>query len=284
MKPRTPARPVRRGTTNNLCAGLAAEGTAQAVAGSTRDITQRKRAELGLTQQVQAFGQELDRTHEELRALAARVISAQDDEHRRMARDLHDDLGQRLALLEWQLAESRQQLHRDPALVEALLDRLIALSGTISEEVRQFSHRLHPSLLDDLGLVPALRSLCHEFGRTFGVPVHLTPLLPGAPSIPLPIATALYRISQEALRNTAKHSRGACAEIEVSTTSREIRLIIRDTGPGFDPQEVRATGGGLGLMSMQERARLVGGSLEVRSSPDAGTELIVVVPLEPGGA
>ncbi len=263
---------------------LAVEGGVQAVAGSTRDITERKRAELGLTQQVQAFGQELDRTHAQLRAVAARVISAQEDERRRMARDLHDDLGQRLAVLEWQLTEARQQLRRDPDLVEALLGRLIALSGTISEEVRQLSHRLHPSLLDDLGLLPALRSLCHEFGTTFGVSVHLLPLPSDAPSVPLPIATALYRISQEGLRNTAKHGRGACAEIEVSTSPHEIRLTIRDTGPGFDLEEVRATGAGLGLMSMEERARLVGGSLEVRSSPGAGTELTAIVPLDEKGA
>lgn len=256
-----------------------AEGGVQAVAGSTRDITDRKRAELGLTEQVQAFGRELDRTHAELRAVAARVISAQEDERRRMARDLHDDLGQRLAVLEWQLTESRQNLRSDPDLAEALLERLISLSGTISDEVRQLSHRLHPSMLDDLGLMPALRSLSQEFERTFGIPVNLTPLMSDPPSIPLPVATALYRISQEALRNTARHCRGASAHIEVLTAAHEIRLTIRDTGPGFDPEKIRATGGGLGLMSMQERARLVGGDLEVRSSPGAGTELTVVVPL-----
>ncbi len=251
----------------------------QAVAGSTRDITDRKLKEQGLTQQVQAAGQELDRTHQELRAVAARLITAQEDERRRIARELHDDLAQRLAVLEWQLADSRQQVRSDPALVEERLDRLIALAGGISAEVRQISHRLHPAILEDLGLVPALRSLCQEFEGAYGMAVHLTSPAPFSPRMPLPMVTALYRISQEGLHNAAKHGRNACVVIELSTTAHEVRLSIRDSGPGFDPKAMRAKGEGLGLMSMQERARLVGGTLEVRSSPGTGTEIVVAVPL-----
>ncbi len=258
---------------------IGTDGAVQAVAGSTRDITERKRAEQGLTQQVQAAGQELDRTHQELRAVAARLITAQEDERRRMARELHDDLAQRLAVLEYQLADSRQHVRKDPALVEASLDRLIGMVAGISEEVRQLSHRLHPSVLDDLGLVPALRTLCEEFERTYGMAVHLTPPVPSSPLVPLAVATALYRISQEGLHNTVKHGHDSSVVIKLSTTPHEIRLTIQDSGPGFDPEAVRARGGGLGLMSMQERVRLVGGTLEVRSSPSTGTEITVNVPL-----
>ncbi len=258
---------------------LGAEGRVQAVAGSTRDITERKRAERGLTQQVKAAGQELDRTHQELRAVAARLITAQEDERRRLARELHDDLAQRLAVLEYQLADSRQQVRSDPALVEELLDRLMRLAAGISEEVRQLSHRLHPSVLDDLGLVPALRSLCAEFERTYSMKVQFAPPRSFSPVIPLSIATALYRISQEGLHNTAKYARSASVNIELATTAQDIRLTIRDSGPGFNPEAVRARGGGLGLMSMEERARLVRGTLEVRSSPGNGTEIEVRVPL-----
>ncbi len=146
------------------------------------------------------------------------LITAQEDERRRMARELHDDLAQRLALLEYQLADSRQQVRSNPALVEGLLDRLIGLAAGISDEVRQLSHRLHPSILDDLGLVPALRSLCEEFERTYGVDVHVITEVPSTQAIPLPIATALYRISQEGLRNAAKHGLDASVIIGLLTT------------------------------------------------------------------
>jgi PAS domain S-box-containing protein len=255
-----------------------ADGGVEAVAGSTRDITDRKGAEQGLKQQVQAAGRELERTHRELRAVAARLITAQEDERRRIARELHDDVAQRLAVLEWQLTDSRQQVRSDPVL-EGLLDRLIALAAGISDEVRQLSHSLHPSILEDLGLVHALRRLCEEFQCAYGIAVHLTIAVPLSLVAPPPVAAALYRIGQEALHNSAKHGRKAAVTVELLRTPEDIRLTIGDSGPGFDQEAARAMGRGLGLLSMQERASLVSGILEVRSSVGTGTEIVVTVPL-----
>lgn len=253
----------------------------EAVAGSTRDVTERASREQRTQQRAQVADRELHRTNQELQAITDRLIGAQDEERRRLARELHDDLAQRLAVLEHQLSHARQHVRSDPGLAEEKMDSLAELAAGISNEVRLVSHRLHPPGLDDLGLVPALRNLCEEFKQTYGMPVCLTVQGPTSLPLPLCIATALYRIAQEGLRNVAKHAPNADVVIELITTTAEIGLTIRDSGPGFAP-EGRALSEGLGIISMQERARLLGGLLDVQSSPGAGTEIIAIVPLPKG--
>jgi PAS domain S-box-containing protein len=225
--------------------------------------------------QVEHTGAELDRTKDDLRALAARLMTAQEEERRRIARELHDDLSQRLALLETKVVHLRGQ----PGLtkqVAADAERVREDIATVSELIRNLSHRLHPSILEDLGLEPALRALVEELEAAHGLAVRLA-MTPLPRQIPLASATALYRITQEALRNVVKHSHGALVTVRLSHSADWLELTIEDDGPGFDAKTVRGSRG-LGLVSMQERARLVGGTVAVRTAPGAGTEINVKVP------
>jgi PAS domain S-box-containing protein len=213
-------------------------------------------------------------TRTELLALINRTTTAQEDERRRVARELHDDLGQRVALLQFE-AERLYQAARVPE-VRAGLKRFIEEAGRFSTDLRTLSHRLHPSILEELGLGAALRSLVTDYLRQ-GIDVTLwLGEISGRTS--LDVRTSLYRITQEALRNARKHAPASLIHIQLLEENEQLELTIEDTGPGFDVNLTRATGG-LGLLSMQERARLVGGSLLLKSHPDSGTTLTVRVPI-----
>ncbi len=250
------------------------------------DVTEQARArkaiekeQLLLQTQVRSTGEALDRTKEELRALAGSLLGAQEDERRRIARELHDDLSQRIAVVAMRLAALRSAL---PDLAEDLHDDAQGLESYVAllaSEVRRLSHGLHPSILDDLGLAVALRRLVEDFQVSGAQRVTFTERdLPN--DIARDTAAALYRITQEALRNIGKHAGAGPARIGLEARSGELRLTIADTGPGFDPAAVRGLGG-LGIISMQERARLVGGSLSLDSHPGAGTTIEVRVPRSP---
>ena len=231
-----------------------------------------------LTKQVQSKGQELDRTKEELRALAASLITAQEEERRRLARELHDDFQQRLALLEIGLSALRQNLPENPMQTRTELNRLERQVGAVSNEIRRVSHQLHPAILDNLGLRIALTRLAEDFQNGGSQKVQVeTQNVPA--DIPREIATALYRISQEALRNVGKHASMASVTISLVGTPDALCLTIQDDGPGFTASDVRFRGG-LGLISMHERARLVRGTLNLISSPGQGTTVEVLVPIE----
>lgn len=213
-------------------------------------------------------------TKSELLALINRATTAQEDERRRVARELHDDLGQRVALLQFE-AERLCQAARVPE-VRAGLKRFIKEAERFSADLRTLSHRLHPSLLEELGLGAALRSLVADYRRQ-GIDVTLSlGEISGRAS--LDVRTSLYRITQEALRNAWKHAPSSAVHIQLLEENGQLELTIEDTGPGFDVSLARATGG-LGLLSMQERARLVGGSLFLKSHPESGTTLIARVPI-----
>lgn len=253
-----------------------------------QDETQRKRAEderrqrqqaerHWLESQVQSTNLQLDQTKEELRAIAGQLITAQEEERRRIAREIHDDLGQQLALLEIEVVQLRRRFELlEPVRTE--FDRLRNRLTALSDEVRKFSHRLHPSVLEDVGLEAALRDLIQQFEQAHGMAVRLVNELPRR--LPLQVANAFYRIAQEALRNVSKHAPNALVRINLSQIGDGLRLTIHDDGPGFSPESVRAKGG-LGLVSMQERARLIGGMFVVRSAPSQGTEIEVTVPWQP---
>lgn len=240
-----------------------------------RDYLQQRERDV-LTQHVKSTGEALDRTKEELRALAASLMTVQEDERRRIARELHDDLAQRLALLGIEIDEARRASGSDARLVEPALARLQGRLTALSEDVRNMSHRLHPSLLEDLGLEAALRSLAADIQATHGLAVRFNCDATGT-AVPANVATALYRIAQEALRNVTKHAGEARVTVSLLGTGRDLRLSVIDDGRGFDPEQVRSKGG-IGFVSMQERAQLVGGQLIVRSAPGNGTEIQAVVP------
>ncbi|MBA3548728.1 MAG: PAS domain S-box protein [Nannocystis sp.] len=239
----------------------------------------RKKERLLLQTQVRSTGEALDRTKEELRALAGSLLGAQEDERRRIARELHDDLSQRLAVLAIRLAALHDALPNNSSSAQNEALRLEKYVAGLAGEVRRLSHRLHPSILDDLGLAVALRRLVEDFQVSRDQPVGLTERdLPD--DIAGDTAATLYRIAQEALRNISKHASTGPVRIELGDEGGELRLTIADSGPGFDHAAVRGRGG-LGIISMQERARLVGGSLSLRSRPGEGTIIDVRVPLSP---
>jgi two-component system CheB/CheR fusion protein len=247
------------------------------------DITLRRETEQLLAKQKEALESEieiaarqLNRTQEELRGLTAHLFTMQEEERQRVARELHDDISQRLSLLEIVLEELR-----DDGIVGEDLARLKSAREQVHKlntDVRQISHHLHPAILNDLGLSAALKSMVTEFGERENTPVtYLTRNLPEDWSPEA--ATAVFRIAQEALRNVAKHAGKTHVKVVLSGSGKRLQLRVMDFGVGFD-QEMEGPARGLGMISMQERARLAGGTLTVQSSLGQGTTVTAEVPLD----
>jgi signal transduction histidine kinase len=241
----------------------------------------RKRADEAL----RAREQSLRQTREGLRKLAAKLLHAQEEERRRIAREMHDDWTQRLALLGIDLAKLEKHVGAPETalpLLRTIQERLVGLS----EDVHALSRQLHPSILDDLGLVEALRSECASFSRREGIAVVYRPEEVPA-TLPKDVALCVYRVAQEALRNLAKHAAVNEAWVTLTATGPDLLLRVQDKGVGFDPARAGAWSGdhapargpGLGLSSMEERARLIQAKLSVTSAPGRGTTVEVRVPL-----
>jgi two-component system CheB/CheR fusion protein len=228
-----------------------------------------------LTSEVAVTARELGRTQNELRALAGSLFNSQEDERRRVARELHDDIAQRFAMLEIESQKLNPHVGVNPEKVRELIENLRAGIAAVSDEVRRIAHRLHPSALEDLGITPALRALVDNFRGNEQMIVTFTASEEPLP-IPIEIATGLYRIAQEALRNASKHAGRAHVKVLLRRTPSGMRLQVSDSGEGFDTQASRA---GLGLISMEERARLMGGTLTVESKVGEGTRIRVDVPV-----
>jgi PAS domain S-box-containing protein len=223
------------------------------------DITERKLAE------------------EALSTVNQRLIEAQEEERTRIARELHDDFSQRLALQGIGLAQLWKKLPASEVEQRAKVRDLWTRNQDISSDIHSLSHQLHSSKLEYSGLVPALRGLCEEMNSNAKIQVEFTEY--GIPfEIPKAVALCLFRIAQEALNNVAKHSRAERAQAELLGENNEIRLRIVDAGVGFDPAR-RDAKAGIGLLGMRERLRLVGGRLSVRSEPMKGTEILAEIPL-----
>jgi signal transduction histidine kinase len=212
----------------------------------------------------------------DLRGLAGRLIHAQEEERSRLARELHDDLAQRLTVFAIDVGRLEKQLMGSPAPVREALREMENSIVKISEDVHSLSRQLHPSILDDLGLINAVESECTSFSRREGIDVVFKhENIPRV--IPKDVSLSLYRIIQEGLRNISKH---ACAEhISVSLKSLDhgVLLSVQDYGIGFDWAEVKKNPG-LGFSSMRERARLIHGELSIQSQPEKGTVITVRVP------
>jgi signal transduction histidine kinase len=206
-----------------------------------------------------------------------RVISAQEEERRRIARELHDQTTQQLTALKMQLGSATRS---DPQTAD-LLSRSQALVGAMIDDVHRIIHDLRPSMLDDLGLLPAIRAYADRHLAATGVDVHCE-FPPAIPSLTPEATTALYRVAQEALTNVARHARADTVLIGCTVSAAQITLEIEDDGVGFDPAKVatpRETGEGLGLLGMRERLALLGGRVDVASERGRGTHVVVVLPL-----
>jgi len=215
---------------------------------------------------------------ERLKVVSARLIRAQEEERNRIARELHDSLNQKLALLCVDLEEF-SQTHQALDVSQELHALCLRLHEA-SDDVHDLSQQLHPPKLDYLGLLPALRDLCGELSDRRGMRIILATQEQDAAFEPLDkeLALCVYRVVQEALSNVIKHSNAAAARVYLSKRKQMLYVLISDAGKGFNVQAARLKGR-LGLISMEERLRLANGRLIIRSKPNRGTQIEARIPL-----
>ena len=206
--------------------------------------------------------------------IGRKLIQSQERERARIGRELHDDINQRLAMLGVEL----QRLQDDPSEIQKHLQELQRQTREISNDVQALSHELHASKLEYLGVVAGIRSWCKEFSEHHGMEINFRANI--SSRIPTEVGVTFFRILQEALHNAVKHSGVRRIEVHLSEQLNEIFLTISDAGIGFDVDAVRQ-GTGLGLSSMEERVRLVNGTIAIESKPMSGTRIRVRVPLKP---
>lgn len=222
-----------------------------------------------------AKNSKLKRLELQSRELNRHLIQAQEEERKSIARELHDDFGQRLAFLKIDLEMAIQE---DPSLNKAAPTRLRSILAGIEElstDVQHLSHSLHSSKLQYLGLRSALKNLCAQLEKQHCITINPQTGDPGE-DVSKEVELCFYRVAQEALHNIAKHSSADRAEIKLSSDGSFLRMEISDNGKGFDPTKPSQ---GLGLASMRERLSIVGGNLQIRSIPGHGTVLLVQAPL-----
>ncbi len=231
------------------------------------DISERRRLE------------ESAKTHaKEMQALAASLFTAQEEERRRVSRELHDQICQQLA----SLAIEMGGLGVEPSLPEDLQSRLKILQQRVvkvSDQTRHLAYELHSSVLDDLGLVASLQDLAQDFSRRSGIPVKLSHHSLSA-KLPREIASCVYRVTQESLENISKHSQARHVGISLTIRRKIIRLLVTDDGVGFHPEAAKGRGG-LGLIGMEERVRLVKGKLSITARLGHGTRIALEIPCPP---
>ena len=236
-------------------------------------IRERDRASLA----VQASESALRDSYARVRELAGKLITGQEMERSRIARDMHDDLNQKLAALSLSISAIRRRSPEASETDDALRELQQRTSEVIGQ-VREFAYDLHPGMLDHVALLPTLRTYCADFGRQHGFDVHFSADESLAP-LSRDVAVCLYRVLQEGLRNIANHAGVRNASVSLTQATKVVELTIVDLGRGFDPN-VGAARRGLGLLSIEERARLVGGTVRITSMRDAGTTLQLQVPAQ----
>jgi signal transduction histidine kinase len=233
---------------------------------------------LGLVAQV--FGSALSRRTADvaLRDLSGRLIQAQERERAWLAKELHDGLNQQLAMLAVELDLLSEHPPTGAAGLRARLEELSGRARALSGEVHRLSHGLHPSKLERLGLVAAIRGFCRELEAG---PVTVRFSSSDVPrALPQDLALCLYRVAQESLWNVVRHSGARQAVVELHATGAEIHLRVMDDGKGFDATAAPGADS-LGLVSMRERVALVGGTVRWESRPGGGTTVVAQVPLRP---
>lgn len=214
---------------------------------------------------------------EALRRVSGRLIEAQEKERNRIARDLHDDISQKLALLSIEIEQAKGSAKGSSAVTKELLAEAQQHCLDIAQDVQSLSHQLHYSKLDYLGIVVALRSFCKELARQHELKIEFQDT--NVPSnLPKDVSLCLFRVAQEALHNAVKYSGVGQFIVNLSATEDEVRLRVRDAGVGFDVEAAKRNHG-LGLVSMQERMNLVHGRLQIESKPGAGTTITASAPV-----
>lgn len=257
----------------------------QVLYASGRDTTRRKQAEEALRKSEEHYRELFEAAtamQEKLRVLSSKVLTAQEEERKRISRELHDEVGQALTAISVNLQLLKQKPAHDRKDVDATVQETQALLGQTMNNVHRFAYELRPAMLDDLGLVIALRWYIRAYAKRTGIRVNFRadPLVEKLESEP---KTVLYRVVQESLNNIYKYARARRAEIVIRKINAGIRLMVKDDGRGFDPNKLNMTTkekGGLGLMGMQERLRLVNGQLSVASQPSKGTTIQAMIPVK----
>lgn len=234
-------------------------GVPKTIRGFSIDITESKLKEAALSD------------------LSGRLINAQEEERRRLARELHDDLNQRMALLSIEIEQLGQKVR--PAALRQRLETLQSQAQEISDDIHRMSYKLHPSKLDHLGLSAAIKSLCQELSNAGQIQVQFCEH-EAIVNVPADITLCMFRIAQEALRNCVKHSGATVARVDLRCCDDKVSLSVSDDGSGFDV-ESESMRKGLGFTSMRERLRIVNGTMCVTSSTKDGTKIEVSVPLIP---
>jgi len=246
-------------------------------------ILEEKRLQLALDSEQRASRalsvsqEKLHQSHHQVRKLLGRLIDVQEAERRRISRELHDDLNQKIAALSMSISRLKRKipLHDGDMVIE--LDQLRNTANGLTDEVRRLSHQLHPAVLEHLGLVPALESYIVSFSDEEQIDVKFTAET-GDERIPFQTSICLYRVALEALRNIARHSGARVAAVSLKRVSDTLELQVSDSGKGFDVETFKQDGG-LGLISIEERLRLLRGDCEISSAPGRGTTLVARVPL-----
>jgi signal transduction histidine kinase len=232
------------------------------------DIGEQKRAERAL-----------GASRQELRALAGRLINAEEEARKRISRELHDDLGQQLAILAFDCGSLLVDTTLGADQIRQEVRNIETRVVQISQNVRQIAHQLHPSILEDLGITAGLRELCDEFSAREGIKTSFHEDHIGK-ELPVSIASCLYRVTQEALHNVSKHANARSVWVKLNGMADGVQLSIHDSGIGFDTNS-ESFRSGLGIVSMKERVRLVRGKFSIHSEPGHGTEVSVFVPFLP---
>lgn len=251
-----------------------------------REVVRRRAAEESLTKSQEHYRQLLERSRlmqEQLQQLSRKILLAQEEERKEISRELHDDIAQTLSGINVHLeALSKEATANTHGLRRRITrtQRLVAKSVTI---VHQFARELRPTLLDDLGLIPALHSLLKDFTKRTGVRVRFTAFA-GVEQLSGLKRTVLYRVAQAALTNVAEHAQASRVNVKLQPLPSAVRLEIHDDGRSFDVERVLFTRGRkrLGLLGMRERVEMVGGNFAVESSPGRGTTIRAQVPFGNG--
>ena len=214
---------------------------------------------------------------DEVRELAGRLITAREEERARIARDLHDDIGQRVASLSIGLSRAQRHVPDASSASRQALSALEQQTTQLSADLRHLSHELHPSMLEHLGLLEALRDRCDDFTQDSGVAVRLD-VSDTWPDVPDAVALCFYRVAQEALRNIATHAGARQVTVTLDRVDGHLTMQVADDGCGFDPKNATARRTGLGLVSLAERVRMLGGELAITAGAGSGTRLAVTLP------
>jgi signal transduction histidine kinase len=233
---------------------------------------------LSLEHVSQAQYQEVARARRELQQLSARLVATQEEERRRLSRELHDEVGQSMSALLVELSNVEAKI-REGGDVDSPLASVRRLAETSVGVIRNMALLLRPSMLDDLGLVPALRWQAREISRRTSLRVKVS--ADGVPDdLPDGHRTCVYRVIQEALHNASTHARAQVARVTVRKENDQIRVVVEDDGAGFDPRQEK----GMGIIGMEERVRALGGVFYVDSARGSGTTVSALLPLAPATA